>query len=55
MTYVPGALLWAAKKSDLGKSTVSRKLLAKPIYQEVTVRNVNTTRKLVELMGGNDD
>ena len=55
LTYVPGALLWAAKKSDIGKSTVSRKLLAKPIYQEVTVRNVNTTRKLVELMGGNDD
>jgi uncharacterized protein (DUF1697 family) len=50
ITYVPGALLWAAKKSEIGKSTVSRKMLAKSIYQEITVRNLNTTKKLAELM-----
>ncbi len=55
LTYCPGALLWAAKQSELGKSTVSKKILAKPIYQSITVRNLNTTRKLVELMGGSDD
>jgi uncharacterized protein (DUF1697 family) len=50
LTYVPGALLWAAKTSGLGKSTVAKKMLAKPIYQEITVRNLNTTMKLAELM-----
>lgn len=50
LTYCPGALLWAAKKAELGKSTVAKKLLVKSIYQEVTVRNLNTTMKLAELM-----
>lgn len=50
LTYVPGALLWAAKTGQLGKSTVARKMLAKPIYQEITVRNLNTTKKLGELI-----
>ena len=50
LTYVPGALLWAAKKADLGKSTVAKKMLAKAIYQEMTVRNLNTTLKIGELM-----
>jgi uncharacterized protein (DUF1697 family) len=52
LTYVPGALFWAAKISALGKSTVAKKMLAKPIYQEITVRNLNTTLKLGELMSG---
>jgi hypothetical protein len=26
------------------------KLGTKPVYQEITVRNVNTTRKILELM-----
>jgi len=50
LTYVPGALLWAAKTAGLGKSTVAKKMLAKPIYQEITVRNLNTTQKLAQLM-----
>ena len=50
LTYVPGALLWAAKKSELTKSAVSRKMLSRPIYKEITVRNLNTTMKLAELM-----
>ena len=50
LTYAPGALLWAAKISDLGKSTVAKKMLAKTIYKEMTVRNLNTTQKLGELM-----
>ena len=51
LTYTPGALLWAAKKGAVTKSTVARKMLAKPIYQEITVRNLHTTLKLAELMG----
>jgi uncharacterized protein (DUF1697 family) len=50
LAYVPGALLWAAKTSELGKSTVAKKMLAKSIYQEITVRNLNTTLKLAELV-----
>ena len=50
LAYVPGALLWAAKKSALTKSTVSRKMLARPVYKEITVRNLNTTLKIAELM-----
>jgi len=55
LTYVPGALLWAAKIAGLGKSTVAKKMLAKPIYQEITVRNLNTTLKLAELIGAAND
>ena len=46
LTYAPGALLWAAKKTIGGKSTVARKLLARSIYQDITIRNLNTTLKL---------
>ena len=49
LAYVPGALLWAANKAALTKSTVARKMMAKPIYKEMTVRNLNTTLKLGEL------
>lgn len=50
LAYVPGALLWAARKSELTRSTVSRKMLAKPIYKEITIRNLNTTKRIAELM-----
>jgi len=50
LTYVPGALLWAAKAGEGGKSAVARKMLAKSIYREITMRNLNTTQKLAELM-----
>jgi uncharacterized protein (DUF1697 family) len=50
LTYVPGALLWAAKKTAPGTSTVAKQLLSKPFYQQMTMRNLNTTRKLGELM-----
>ena len=46
LTYVPGALFWDLKIAAAGKSTVSRKMLRKEIYQEITVRNLNTTLKL---------
>ena len=54
LTYVPGALLWAAKIAGISKSTVAKKMLKKDIYQEVTVRNLNTTLKLAELIGSAD-
>jgi uncharacterized protein (DUF1697 family) len=51
LAYAPGALLWASKINALTKSTVQRKMLAKDLYREMTVRNLNTTMKLAELMG----
>jgi uncharacterized protein (DUF1697 family) len=45
----PGTLLWAARTSSLGR-TAMLKLSSRPVYQEMTVRNVNTTKKILELM-----
>jgi uncharacterized protein (DUF1697 family) len=50
LAYVPGALLWGVVKSLGTKSTVSRQLLAKDIYREITIRNLNTTLKIGDLM-----
>ncbi len=49
LEYHPGVLFWSAKTSDLTKSNML-KVGRMPIYQDMTVRNVNTTRKIVELM-----
>ncbi len=47
--YYPGTLLWRAKTSDLTKSSML-KINRQKIYQDMTVRNLNTTKKLFELM-----
>ena len=47
--YRPGTLLWSARTSDLARSTMV-KLSSQKIYQDMTVRNLNTTMKLFELM-----
>jgi hypothetical protein len=47
--YCPGTLLWSARVSGLTRSTML-KLASKPIYQDMTVRNVNTTTRIFELM-----
>ncbi|MBI5498975.1 MAG: DUF1697 domain-containing protein [Deltaproteobacteria bacterium] len=47
--YVPGALLWSARLDGLTQSKMS-KVMGKPIYGEMTVRNLNTTRKILELL-----
>lgn len=49
VVYCPGTLLWAAKVSDLTRTTML-KLASKPLYQEMTIRNVNTTTKILALM-----
>jgi uncharacterized protein (DUF1697 family) len=45
----PGTLLWSAQTSALAR-TAMFKLGRGAIYQEITVRNVNTTKKILELM-----
>jgi uncharacterized protein (DUF1697 family) len=51
--YVPGAVIWHV---DAGKVTRSglAKLAGTPLYKQVTIRNCNTTRKLLELMEAAD-
>lgn len=47
--YFPGAILWSVDKENVTKSGMS-KIIGSKIYKQVTVRNVNTTRKIYELM-----
>ena len=47
--YVPGALLWSVDKKDLTKSGLM-KLAGTKLYKKMTVRNVNTARKLYQMM-----
>jgi uncharacterized protein (DUF1697 family) len=48
---VDGAIVWATKRDALNRS-VMRKLIAGAAYKELTVRNLNTTLKLQELLAG---
>jgi uncharacterized protein (DUF1697 family) len=49
LTYRPGVLFWQAKISALTRSNVAR-LTQRKIYADVTIRNLNTTKKLAALM-----
>lgn len=49
VVYYSGTLLWSARIPDLNRTTML-KLSSQKIYQEMTIRNTNTTRKLYELM-----
>jgi uncharacterized protein (DUF1697 family) len=46
-----GAILWATRRDALNHS-VMRKLIGGAAYRELTVRNLNTTLKLNELLDG---
>ena len=47
--YRPGTLLWSAQVSDLNRTNM-QKLSSRKVFQDMTVRNLNTTKKLCELM-----
>lgn len=47
--YIPGAILWSVDKKNVTKSGMT-KIIGSTIYKQVTVRNVNTARKIYELM-----
>jgi len=49
VVYYPGTLLWSARINDLNR-TLMHKLSSHKMFQDMTVRNTNTTRKLYELM-----
>ena len=46
---INGAILWATKRNAVNRSTM-RKLIGGAAYKELTVRNLNTTLKLHELL-----
>lgn len=47
--YTPGAILWSVDKENITKSGKS-KIIGTKLYKQMTVRNVNTARKIYELM-----
>ncbi len=49
VVYRPGTLLWSALVSALTRTKMG-KLSTRKMYQDTTIRNLNTTRKLYELM-----
>jgi uncharacterized protein (DUF1697 family) len=49
ITAVDGAILWATRRDSLNRSAI-RKLIGGAAYQELTIRSLNTTLKLDELL-----
>ena len=49
VVYRPGTLLWSAQAEQMNQTKMS-KLSSRKISQDMTVRNLNTTKKLYELM-----
>lgn len=47
--YIDGAVVWNVKRKDVTKSGLI-KIVGTDIYKNVTIRNINTVRKLNELM-----
>ena len=49
VVYRPGTLLWSAQVETINQTKMN-KLSSRKKFQDMTVRNLNTTRKLYELM-----
>jgi uncharacterized protein (DUF1697 family) len=49
LSYAVGAIVWNVEKAKLNKSGM-KKFIGTTIYKNMTARNVNTVRKLAELM-----
>lgn len=47
--YVPGALVWNVREKDYTKSNMV-KLVGTDLYRHITIRNVNTVRRLHEMV-----
>lgn len=47
--YVPGAILWSVDRAAATRSGMM-KLPGTKLYRQMTIRNVNTTRKIYQLM-----
>jgi uncharacterized protein (DUF1697 family) len=49
LIYSKGAIVWNIKRNDYKKSGL-HKFIGTPVYKNMTARNINTVRKLAELM-----
>ena len=49
LLYIEGAIVWHLKKEDYGKSKMGD-IIGTSVYKNMTVRNINTVRKLASLM-----
>lgn len=47
--YVQGAVLWSVDRDKVTRSGMA-KIIGTPLYKLVTIRNVNTVRKLYDMM-----
>lgn len=50
LSYVPGAVLQSISRQHQSKGSLA-KLMGTRLYSQMTIRNVNTARKLAELIG----
>jgi uncharacterized protein (DUF1697 family) len=48
LVTAPGALIWAIRRDALTRTGL--KLIGTPVYKQMTLRNLNTTLKLAELV-----
>ena len=51
--YVPGAIVWKVDRDKVTRSGMM-KLAGTPLYKQMTIRNCNTARKLLELMNATE-
>jgi uncharacterized protein (DUF1697 family) len=49
LKYIEGSIVWHIKKKDYNKSGIN-KFIGTEIYKNMTARNINTVRKILELM-----
>lgn len=47
--WAEGAVIWSVERKNVTRSSLT-KIIGTDLYKKMTVRNVNTTRKLYELM-----
>lgn len=53
LLYCDGALLWNVARENITKGAVI-KLVKSDVYKKMTIRNINTVRKITELMADAD-
>lgn len=49
LIYVDGAIIWWLDRNDYAKSGM-HDFISTRVYKHMTARNVNTTRKILEIM-----
>lgn len=49
LLYIDGAIVWNIKRTNYNKSKMSN-FIKNPIYKYTTARNINTVRKLAQLL-----